>query len=522
MRCSCVIHNFILMAIIPVLLMTSCSSLEPIPDEVDAGAYACMQYYDPEGDPFQKNTGELVPESSLLTINKSKKALEWRQALADKAEHSLDIQYFLWQPDDTGRLLLHHVLKAADRGVRVRLLMDDFLSNNWNRQALLLNSHPKIEIKVFNPFKKIRGGMSQRAFELLTDLDRLNHRMHNKLFMADSKVAIIGGRNIGDEYFGSGTKYTYRDYDLITIGPVVEELAESFDTFWISAWTYPLEKFQGNKAGGSLEDLRRELAEKINNSELLAANYAVEPLDWSTLINASRSQIIKGRARAVFDCPPSYEDRQFPIQTAFTLNMVSMLAENEVLIISPYVVPLEQLRDQFRKSIEQGKKIMIYTNSLASIDHTYAFSGYAKHRPELLDIGIVLRELKPDSPISAQHQVPSSKSDYLSLHAKLALFDQRWVYVGSLNLDPRSAHWNTELGLLIDSPELAARILDDFSEDLDKESSWLVAMHKKTAQDKGRIYWIDENKELTNEPSRNLGQKIANWFYSLFPLDEQL
>ena len=508
-------------------MIAGCSSLQPIPDELDRTAYACIQHYQPQGDPLYRSSGELAPESSFLTIDNPLDALQWRQALANKAEHTLDIQYFIWRADDTGALLIQHVLEAADRGVRVRLLMDDLDSINWNRRAMALDSHPWIEIRVFNPFKMLRGGWGQRVFELALDLKRLNHRMHNKLFMADQSVAIVGGRNIGDEYFGSGSPLDYRDYDLIAIGPVVEEITQSFETFWDSAWAYPVGHFSSGGSRQNLAELRKELNDQINESEKLASDYLGDPGEWSKRIYHARSRISRGIARAVFDCPASYDDRQFPIQTAYTLRRVARQANNEILVISPYVVPLKQLREAFRGKIAQGVDITIYTNSLASSDHTLAFSGYSKHRPGLLRMGVSLRELKPDAPISTRHRVSASHSDYLSMHAKLAIFDRRWVYVGSLNLDARSAHWNTELGLLVDSPELAANILDDFSEDLSDDNSWHVesrtsAVNDNSERHRERLYWISHGAETYREPSRGLGQSIANWFYSLLPLDEQL
>lgn len=503
------------------LVLTACASLEPIPDQLDPSAYSCMHHYAPDGDPLRRNTGELAPESTFLTINLAPEALEWRQALADKAQQTLDIQYFLWRTDDTGALLLWHVFDAADRGVKVRLLMDDFDSVAWNERAVVLNAHPAIEIRVFNPFKKGRSGWAQRSRELITDLDRLNHRMHNKLFMADRKLAVVGGRNVGDEYFGAGSSHSFRDYDLLAIGPIVDELTESFESFWNSAWAYPLERLPAKESKRNLQDLREKLDAQISGSALLAADYQVEPRDWDSRISAGRDRLIQGRARAVFDCPPAPDEKQFPVQTAYTLARVADQAESEVLVVSPYVLPLEKLREQFRASIDRGVALTIYTNSLAATDNTTAFSGYAKYRPELLEMGVTIRELRPDAAIADVQQVPSSPAEHQALHGKLSLFDRRWVFVGSFNLDPRSAHWNTELGLLVDSPDLAAQVYEDLSGDLSDSSSWRVEL-RDTGGDKGKLVWIAGEQEAMKQPSRGTGQTMSAWFYSLFPLDEQL
>jgi putative cardiolipin synthase len=516
-------HSIVRAGLVAIpLALAACASLEPIPNELDSAAYSCMQRYDPQGDPLRRVDGEPAPESSFVTINRGADALEWRQALADKAQQTLDIQYFLWRTDDTGALLLRHVLEAADRGVRVRLLMDDFDSVAWNERATVLNTHPDIEIRVFNPFTTKRGGWVQRSTELLTDLDRLNHRMHNKLFMADRRIAIVGGRNVGDEYFGAGSHHSFRDYDLITIGPVVAELTDSFETFWNSAWSEALEELPAKQTKHGMRDLRDKLAAQIAGSELLAADYKIEPRDWDAQIAEAQGRLVTGRARAVFDCPPSDDDLQFPVQVAYTLGEVAKRSTEEALIVSPYVVPLDKVRERFAAGIDDGMSVTIYTNSLAATDNTTAFAGYAKYRVDLLRAGVALRELMPDAAIAQVQQVPSSPAEFQALHGKLSVFDRRWVFVGSFNLDPRSAQWNTELGLLVDSAELAARVYEDFSVDLSDASSWRVELRDEGSGGKNRLVWMAGDRETTKQPSRGKGQTMSAWFYSLFPLDEQL
>ena len=349
-----------------VVGLSACTSLEPVPDSLSHDAYACMQRYSPDDDPMQQASGEAVPESLFFRINHSKEALKWRLALTDSATESLDIQYFLWRADDTGSLLIKHVLAAADRGVLVRMLIDDLDSINWEPLARAFNQHENTQIRVFNPFLKGRGGWGQRGRELLIDLDRMNHRMHNKLFKADRTAAIVGGRNIGDEYFGSGSYLDYCDYDLITTGPVVDELTESFDVFWNSDWSYPLENFPSSaKTELSLNELRAELEQRIAASELIASEYHFEAASWPSLIANARAKMSAGKSRTVYDCPPGQGNQQFPIQTVYTLNKIAQQTSREVLIISPYVVPLQAIRDYFREANSNGINITILTNSLA-------------------------------------------------------------------------------------------------------------------------------------------------------------
>ena len=299
--------------------------------------------------------------------------------------------------------------------------------------------------------------------------------------------------------------------------------------FWSSDWSYPLENFPwGGQDNIGLKDLYAELDQRIAASELIEREYRFDSADWPSLIADARAQLSDGQSRAVYDCPPGQGDQQFPVQTAFTLNQIAQQTQQEVLIISPYVVPLQTIRDYFREASAAGINITILTNSLAASDHTYAFSGYSKHRRELLETGVELRELRPDGPLWSEHKTESSGATHVSLHAKLIIFDRRWVYVGSLNFDPRSVHWNTELGLLIDSTTFAEQIYQDFAGDLNPENSWRVELRTTPQEDSGieyevtRLFWIAGGEEIDREPSRGVGQIISNWFYSLFPLDEQL
>jgi putative cardiolipin synthase len=515
----------VLNAIVTIFILftlASCSSKLKVIEDLSDTAFDCIQDYAPEDDPMVRKTGEPSPESSFLTINDGKSALEWRLGIVDSARHTLDIQYFLWKTDETGALLLGRVLTAANRGVRVRVLMDDFDSTNWNKGAVILAGHPNIEIRVFNPFKSNRSGWAGRGLEMMTQMDRLNHRMHNKLLMADNKAAIVGGRNIGNEYFGAGKSLDYRDYDLLTVGPVVAELGSSFELFWDSVWSYrisDLSKKERDKK--KLDDLEKRLNEIVQNSKWLDQEFALSPVDWSDRIAQAKKKMITAPARAVYDCPPP-EVGEFPVQTILTLNKLAEQAKEEIFIISPYMIPLEGFHEAAKKTTDRGVAVRILTNSLAAADHTIAFSGYKRHRIQLLKNGVILHEIRPQGPMWETFRLNASTAKHISLHAKIGVIDRRWVYVGSLNLDPRSVHWNTELGILIDSDDLASRILRDFKMDLSPENSWTVEWRLSEGEPSGKLVWISDEGEITKEPSKGIFQKISLWFFSLFPLDEQL
>ena len=506
-------------------IIAACSPKLEIRDDLPESAFACMQHYEhasEQDNPLIRKTGEMASISSFHTINDGISAVDWRLALIDSANDRLDIQSLVWKTDETGSLMVLRVLKAAERGIQVRIQIDDLDSANWNKRAAILTQHPNIEIKVFNPFKKHRGNWAGRGFELVTDLERLNHRLHNKLMLADKKVAIVGGRNIGNEYFGNGKKLDFRDYDVIATGPVVEELAESFDVFWEGAWSYrisDLPKGEGNP--DKINELRKDLEDMVTASNWLNQAYQVEHSEWSDRITEAKNQLYRAPARAVFDCPPP-EGHQFPVQTVLTLNKIADQAQNEILMISPYVVPLNGFHEAIKRTVGRGVTVRLLTNSLASADHTIAFSGYKKHRQELLQNGVIIRELKPDGEMWELHKLAVSKAKHVALHAKVYIFDRRWVYVGSLNLDPRAVHWNTELGVLIGSPELAQQIYIDFSVDLSPQNSWQVELRIPEGKTKPRLVWEDGDEEITKEPSKGFIQRLNLWFFSLFPIDEQL
>ena len=502
----------------------ACSPKLEIKNDLPEEAFVCMERYSHKTDPvnpFVRKNGERSPTSSFYPLNIGKSAYEWRLGLLSSAKESLVIQALLWNADETGILLVLKTLEAADRGVYVRIMLDDFFSTGWDKYAAVLTTHPNIDIKLFNPFKKLRGSWAGRGFELVGDLDRLNHRLHNKLILADNKVAIVGGRNIGNEYFGTGKKLDYRDYDLVATGPVVEELTESFEYFWDSLWAYHISDLHKGK-GDPIEKLRLELRRKIEDAHYLKNDYETDALALAYKMAQDQDQATTATARVVFDCPPPETD-QFPVQTVMTLDKVASQSQDEILMISPYFVPLEGFHKRLKATVDRGVRVVLLTNSLAAADHTVAFSGYKKHRVKLLKNGVIIHELKPDGRMWQDHKLPSSNAKHIALHAKVFVFDHKYVYVGSLNLDPRAVHWNTELGLLIDNPQLAEMIYRDFGVDLKPENSWRVEWRSTSEEStQKRLVWVAGAEETTKEPSKGFLQKFNLWFFSLFPIDEQL
>ena len=458
-----------------------------------------------------------MSESGFLPIHGSMEALEWRLALIDSAEHSIDAQYFIWRIDDTGRLLLERLLKAADRGVQVRLLLDDILKGGLDEKWVIINTHPNMEVRLFNPFRARQDNWFSRGPEWLFNMSRLNHRMHNKLFMVDQEVAIVGGRNIGNEYFGLGSVRDFRDFDLLVSGPVARELDESFLVFWHSNWTYAPEALtQYRPKTDELETFRNQRREWLARSESLMASFDGAGRDWSEMLVQARDQFIMAPTRVVYDCPPGTSSPR-PLQLIEALRELLEATHERLLIVSPYVILDAAARERIHNLHESGVDVTILTNSLEAADHNITFGAYAKRRRGLLKQGVNIYELKAHGEQWQSYRIPHSSGEHLSMHAKLIVFDEEKIVVGSLNLDPRSKYINTEIGLLIRSKALATAIMEQFEQDLAPENSWRVQLDAD-----GKIYWESASGRLDRQPARSFGQRVKVFLYGLLPLDHQL
>lgn len=451
--------------------------------------------------------------SRLRAIHNNDDALAWRLAMIDQAERSIDAQYYSWRLDTSGLLLIDHLLAAADRGVRVRLLLDDIHTFGIDRQIATLNRHPNIEVRLFNPFTYRSGFKLIRLLELLFDLGRLNHRMHNKLLVVDNLVAIVGGRNIGDEYFGMHEKFVFRDLDLLLAGKCIGELSDSFDVYWNHRHSFTARKLISLRPHArDLKYLRGQIEKRLKAAHLDIADVKTLAKNLLTVDHEKfQSALLPVSASVeVFYDSPAFEDGGGK-QTVDALYECSLQTKQQMTIISAYFVPDENLLESMRHIITRGVHIRLYTNSLASIDVTAAFSGYQRHRQRLLDMGVELFEYRAWRDETYTHERRHA------LHAKSILYDTRKVYVGTLNLDPRSASLNTEIGLLIDSPELANDIRQHFSKQQLTGYFWRIE-HREG----GHPLWHFDNTWQARQPSRSRWQSISNWLFSLLPIQRHL
>ena len=392
-------------------------------------------------------------------------SLDARIQLARRARHSLDLQYYLIQDDRTGRLLMRNLRDAALRGVRVRLLVDDLYTAGGDPMFRGLAAFPNVEVRLFNPFCCARENIVSKYLASIADFRRVNHRMHNKLFIADGAVAVMGGRNIADEYFMRSVKNNFIDMDVLLVGPVVPQLAGIFDIYWNSPQAYPIQAIIGEPA--DREEARRGFDHLVDDGEQMRS-IALPPFDIlgygpiSDDLDYGRLGLVWGTAKAFADQPAKVMATSAEMARSMSaqMNVMDRVMESnsEVVITSPYFIPGPEGMQEFGDLRKRNVKVTILTNSLAANDVPLVHTGYARYRVELLRTGVDLYEL---SPTRMQHNERFSLpgSSLGRLHAKTAVIDRSAVYIGSVNLDPRSDSTNTELGLFAKCPELARQVV---------------------------------------------------------------
>ena len=454
-------------------------------------------------------------ESGFAIIRHGRQAFTSRAALTELAQKTLDLQYYIWEQDATGRLLAERVLQAADRGVRVRVLLDDM--NFKGRDAILaaLDAHPNIEVRVFNPFA-LRGA---RGLEFLTNFARVNHRMHNKLLVMDNALAIVGGRNIGNHYFEVDTHANFRDLDIAAGGPVVREISSVFDHFWNGDWAVPISALvERPYTDKDVQAARATLREAI-----AAAHYPY-PIDQDTaelksVLRAEIDKFVWAPGRIVWDDPGEIAATGGTSRLLEGLHRRLGRLDTELLVESPYFVPRDRGIARMKALHDQGVRIRVLTNSLASNDVMAAHAGYADRRRQVLESGAELYELRADAgAIKKRLAFFGAKA---ALHAKVLVFDRKDVFIGSYNLDPRSADINTEAGLYIESPELAAQVIAWMDEGVLPENSYRVLLDRD-----GKLTWVtrDDGQEVVyhKDPLSTGWQRFVAGFIGILPVEGQL
>ena len=434
-------------------------------------------------------------QSGFHLLVSGMEAFSVRAALAESAERTLDLQYYILSEDTTTQLLLYRVLRAAERGVRVRLLIDDLYALGKDFDLATLSAHPDIEVRVFNPFlSRGRLGLSQ-FLEFLGDAARLNRRMHNKLWIADNAAAVAGGRNLGDEYFDAHGELYFADLDVLAAGPVVQEISRSFDDYWNSQWAVPIEAFVGTPPGPErLAEFKRTWEARLESFRDTDYAHALRESRVGLAMRSGQLPLTPARAAAVYDRPPKVSElggSESPGAIYPRLRTLIEGARQEVILISPYFIPSEQGIGVLGALARRGVRVRVLTNSLASTDYIpLAHAGYARWRERLLAAGVELHEMRPESPGGVRSRQPG-RSSSAYLHTKAVVIDRRDALLGSMNLDPRSRLQNTEIALYVQSPELCARLGALFDDAVRPDLAFRVQF-ANTDQEQPQLVWITE------------------------------
>lgn len=454
-------------------------------------------------------------------------SLDARIELARRAQHSLDLQYYHIHNDKTGRLLLRNVRDAALRGVRVRLLVDDLYTTGGDELFIGLAAFPNIEVRLFNPFCCGRGSLLGKYTASLADFGRLNRRMHNKLFIADGAIVVAGGRNIADEYFMRSASDNFVDMDAFIVGAVVPQLVGIFDTYWNSPQVYPVQSII--RTNLDREALRRHFDSLVDEGEQMMS-LALPPIDIlgygpiSEDLDAGRLGLIWGKAVAFADSPAKVTAATAEMARSMSVSMNVMdrvmASTDEVVIVSPYFIPGRMGVRAFGDLRKRNVKVTILTNSLGSNDEPLVHTGYARYRVELLKSGVDLYELSPMG-IQQNKRLMFPGMSLGRLHAKTAVIDRSTIFIGSMNLDPRSASKNTELGIIAESPQLAKEVLRVIH--ISKLQS---AYRVRFAPDGESLEWLtmDDNGEvvLSTEPETSFFLRLKQFLLSPFVPEDQL
>ncbi|TFW07410.1 phospholipase D family protein [Oxalobacteraceae bacterium OM1] len=455
-------------------------------------------------------------QSGIHPLSDARDAFAARAHLAAAAERSLDVQYYIWRKDMTGTLLFDALRRAADRGVRVRLLLDDNNTTELDTVLAALDAHPNIEVRLFNPFV-IRH---PRWIGYLTDFSRLNRRMHNKSFTADDQVTIIGGRNVGDEYFGAADDMLFADLDVMAVGPVVRDVSNDFDRYWASASSYPADRLLPPAQPALVAHLAEDVTTLENGPAALRYLNALRDSTFVQELMQGRLSLEWAPTRMISDDPAKGLGLAGPqARMPEKIKRAVGTPAFQVNLVSPYFVPTAAGVDALTAMARRGVRIRVLTNSLEATDVAAVHAGYAKRRKALLEAGITLYELRRLSPVSetAARRSRTGSSSASSLHAKTFSVDGEHVFIGSFNFDPRSAQLNTEMGFVIESPALAQQIEARLGRRI-PTAAYQVQLSKS-----GQLTWIERREDglirHDTEPGTTFWQRAAVRFLSVLPIE---
>lgn len=490
------------------LVLAGCATLKPVdlPEETA---------FSPAEAPLWAELETVRRDDWIHLLNAGGEAMEWRLRAIDSATRSIDLQTFLWDDDVVGLTLLQHLLDAADRGVRVRLLLDDTFTVSHAEEIWSIDHHPNIDLRIYNPFRRRYDGMLARQLMNLAEFGRLDHRMHNKALIVDNRVAILGGRNIADEYFGNHEEANFRDMDLLMGGPTVLEVSQLFDQFWNNDWTFPEELL--------VERPREELTPEAfhhwvaeNGLTGLAESDTERALAWKNMVmNAYRGEI-----RLIADEPAPNQpadEYELPTQLADELIRTIDSAQHELILVSAYLIPSAELESAIERAEDRGVEVRILTNSIRSNNHLAAHSAYRKHVKTLISHGAELHEVRALAKDRHVYMETPVDTKHLGLHAKFTIIDNDLSIIGSANLDPRSLRLNTEMALIIHSEALNQKLREFVELDFHPRNAW----HLQPQPD-GSIHWVADDETHLTQPAESIFQALEDWFIGLLPIEGEM
>jgi len=485
-----------------LLLLISCGvRAQSIAGWIDASCADCVE--------------RMASKTGVYVLEKGEEALLGRAWLAQHATRSIDVQYFIWSTDNIGVLAAEQLLNAAERGVAVRVIVDDFLIDAEDTTLLLLSAHPNVAIRIYNPNVTVGVGLWQRIKNVFTDFREINQRMHDKTAIFDGVAGITGGRNMADEYFDYDQEYNFRDRDVLLLGRAVVDMSSNFDEFWESDFAVPVDKILADDAGAiSAEDVSRHF-QHLHDYANDPSNFEPQVREAIAMTDRYFPYLLQAITWADVDFlndAPGKNDGQSGLggggdSTRKLFDAVKN-ARQSVLIQSPYLILPEGGIELFADLIRRGVRVRISTNSLASTDNIQAFSGYQNQREDLLEAGVELFEFMDEPTIREEliERYPriARNDPIFALHAKSMVIDDRILFIGTFNLDPRSANLNTEVGILVDSVELARQVSASIERDMAPGNSW------QTTEDFNPDFVVGR------------GKRFRSWLNSLLPIEPVL
>ena len=497
------------------LCFSACSSLPPVQERMASTAFTDT-VHTRLGLALAPALAQHAGKTGVHALADPRDAFVARAVLAAMADRSIDVQYYIWRGDEAGTMLFEALWEAAQRGVRVRLLLDDHNTGGLDPTLAALDAHPNIQVRLYNPV----GQRAVRAINYLTDFSRVNRRMHNKSFTVDNQMSVVGGRNIGDEYFGAGRGMVFADLDVTLVGAAVQQVSLEFDTYWNSASAYCAADLLGREAAADVQALQARFSANRSSQEakdyleaVRASPLARRLLDRTFTFEWTTARILWDDPAKTLGTEARRDDLMFP-------RLIQSLGrpDKRLDIVSPYFVPGEQGTASLSAMARRGVEVRILTNSLASSDASVVHAGYAKRRADLLRGGVRIYELKPTAVEARDTDRGIGSSASTGLHAKTFAVDGERIFVGSFNLDPRSLLLNTEMGVVLESPRLAQALSAGFATTVPG-----VSYEVRLGEDGFNLVWIEQTpdgpKTHTTEPGTTWLQRTGVTVLSVLPIE---